>query len=66
MPNVMAPSVQHRKVWLIPTAGVPCSKAAKTRNSLKLAGVPKLPDRSQLLVAEVHHIVGTSAGDIGV
>ena len=32
------PVVQCRKVWLAPTAGVPCSNAAKTRNPLKLAG----------------------------
>ena len=38
----MAPSVQRRKVWLTPTAGVPCSNgnAAKTRNPLKFVGVP--------------------------
>jgi len=29
------------KVWLTPSAGVPCSNAAKTRNPLKLAGVPR-------------------------
>jgi len=46
----VAPSVQRRKVWLTPTTGVPCSNAAKTRNPLKLAGCPKLPDRSQPLV----------------
>jgi len=34
------PSVQCRKVWLTPTTGVPCSNAAKTRNPLKLAGMP--------------------------
>jgi len=28
-------------VWLTPTTGVPCSNAAKTRNPLKLAGLPK-------------------------
>ena len=28
-------------VWLTPTTIVPCSKAAKTRNPLKLAGVPQ-------------------------
>jgi len=28
-------------VWLTPTAGVPCSNGAKTRNSLKFAGVPQ-------------------------
>ena len=37
----MAPSVQRRKVWLTPTTRVPCSNAAKTRNRLKLAGVPQ-------------------------
>ena len=37
----MAPSVQRRKVWLTPNTGVPCSNAAKTRNPLKLAGVPQ-------------------------
>jgi len=53
MPNVMADlpnihvggalcsTVQHRKVWLTPTAGVPCSNAAKTRKPLKLAEVPQ-------------------------
>jgi len=29
------------KVWLTPTTRVPCSNAAKTRNSLKFAGVPQ-------------------------
>ena len=28
-------------VWLTPTARVPCSNAAKTRNPLKFAGVPQ-------------------------
>ena len=32
------------------TTWLPCSNAAKTRRPLKLAGVPKLPDRSQPLV----------------
>jgi len=31
----------HTAVWLTPTAGVPCSNAAKMRNPLKLAGVPQ-------------------------
>jgi len=34
-------SVQRRKVWLTPTAGVLCSNGAKTRNPLKFAGVPQ-------------------------
>jgi len=29
------------KVWLTPTTRVPCSNAPKTRNLLKLAGVPQ-------------------------
>jgi len=33
--------VQRRKMWLTPTAGVPCSNAANTRNPLKLPGVPQ-------------------------
>jgi len=32
-------------VWLTPTASVPCSNAAKTRNPLKLAGVPQTNER---------------------
>jgi len=39
LPNIGGPSVQCRKVWLMPTARVPCSNAARTRNLLKLAGV---------------------------
>ena len=37
-------------VWLTPTARVPCSNAANTRNPLKCAGCPKLSNRSQPLV----------------
>jgi len=37
----VVPSVQHHKVWLTPTTGLPCSNAAKTRKPLKLAGVPQ-------------------------
>ena len=38
---LVAPSVQRRKVWLTPNTGLPCSNAAKTRNPLKLAGMPQ-------------------------
>jgi len=31
----------QRDVWLTPSTRVPCSNAAKTRNPLKLAGVPQ-------------------------
>jgi len=41
LPNIVAPSVQRRKVWLMPTTAVPCSNVAKTRNPLKFAGVPQ-------------------------
>jgi len=46
----VAPSVQHRKVWLMPTTRVPCSNAAKMWNLLNLLGSPKQPNRSQPLV----------------
>jgi len=39
--NIVAPSVQRRKVWLTPTTRVSCSNAAKTRKPLKFAGVPQ-------------------------
>ena len=32
-------------VWLTPTTRVQCSNAAKTRNSLKLSGVPQTNER---------------------
>ena len=41
LPNIVAPSVQRRKVWLTPNTKVPCSNATKTRNPLKFAGVPQ-------------------------
>ena len=31
-------------VWLTPTTRVPCSNDAKTRNTLKFAGVPQTPE----------------------
>jgi len=37
-------------VWLMPTTRVPCSNAAKTRNSWNYLGSPKLTKRSQPLV----------------
>jgi len=40
--------VQRRKVWLTLTAGVPCSNDAKTRNPLKLAGVPQTTGVGQI------------------
>ena len=39
-------------VWLTPTTRVPCSNAAKTRNQLKLPGVPQTNERSQPLVGK--------------
>jgi len=59
---LVAPSVQRRKVWLTPTTGVPCSNAVKTQNPLKLAGVPKLPNRSQSLVGRSFPYYGDMCG----
>jgi len=41
LPNIGGASAQRHKVWLTPTTRVRCSNAAKTRNRLKLAGVPQ-------------------------
>jgi len=38
LPNIGGASVERRKVWLTPTAGVPCSNA----ETLKFAGVPQI------------------------
>jgi len=35
------PLFKRRKVWLAPTARMPCSNEAKTRNPLKFAWVPQ-------------------------
>ena len=37
--------VFNAAVWLTPTTRVPCSNAAKTRNTLKLPGVPQTNER---------------------
>jgi len=50
--------------WLTLTTGVPYSNAAKTQMPLKLAGVSKLPDRSQPLVSRSSPYCGASGGDI--
>ena len=52
MPNVMAalPNTGGVLCSTPPTTRVPCNNAAKTRNPLILAGVPKLTNRSQPLV----------------
>jgi len=44
LPNIVAPSVQCRKVWLTPTTRVLCSNAAKTWKPLNFAGVPQTPE----------------------
>ena len=57
---------QRRKVWLSPNTGMPCSNAAKTRNPLRFAEVPKLANGSQPLEDQVHHITRTCGEDIAV
>ena len=34
----------RRKVWLTPNTRVPCNNAAKTRNPLRLGGVPQITE----------------------
>jgi len=73
MPNVMAdpakyevaPSIQRRKVWLTPTTEVPCSNAAKTRNTLKLSGVIQTTGPISAASGQKFTILwGKSGGDI--
>jgi len=47
LPNTGDPSVQRRKLWLTPTTRCRAvgPNAAKTRNPLKLAGVPQTNER---------------------
>jgi len=54
-------------VWLTSTTRVPCSNAAKTRNPLKFAAVPKTRRQiSAVSKAEVQHIMKTCGGGIDV
>jgi len=75
MPNVMAdlPSTggaicsTPQSFAVAKYTGVPCSNAAKTRNPLKLPGVPQTNEMiSAVRRAKVHHIVGTCGDDIAV
>jgi len=54
------------KVWWASGERRRCSNEGNTRNPLKFAGLPKLPNRSQPLVGRSSHIVGTSGEDIAV
>ena len=62
----VAPSVQHRKVWLTSNTGMPCSNAAKTRNPLKFAGVPQTRQRISATSGPKYTIIimMTCGGDI--
>ena len=44
LPNI-GDALLNAAVWLTPTTRVPCSNAAKTRNPLRLAGVPQTNER---------------------
>jgi len=48
-------------VWPMPTAGVPCSNAAKTRNPLKFVGVPQTPEPISA-ASGLKFTTGTSGG----
>ena len=41
LPNIGGALYPLREMWLTPNTRVSCSKAAKTRNPLKFAGVPQ-------------------------
>ena len=66
LPNIGGACVQHRKVWLRPPTRESCSNAAKTRNPLKLAGLPQTNERSQPLVVRSLPYCKNAWGDITV
>jgi len=41
LPNIVGALCSAPQSWLTPTTTVPCSKAAKTQNPLKFAGMPQ-------------------------
>jgi len=51
-------------VWLTPTTRVPCSNAAKTRNPLKLAGVPQTNETISAASRRKFKILWGHLGDI--
>jgi len=52
-------------IWLTPTTRVPCSNAAKTRNPLKLPGVPESNETISAASGPKFTILwGTCRGDI--
>jgi len=53
-------------VWLTPTARVPCSNAAKTRNPLKFAGVPQTRQQISAANGSKLAIMWKRGGDITV
>jgi len=53
LPNIGGASVQRPKVWLMPNTGMSCSNAAKKRNPLKFAWVPKT--RQQISAVSNHN-----------
>jgi len=55
---------EYRWRPLFNAAKLPCSNAAKTRNQLKCAGVPKLVNRSQPLVSRSSPYCGGHVEDI--
>ena len=51
-------------VWLTPTTTVPCSNAAKTRNPLKLPGVPQTNETFSAASGPKFTILWGHVGDI--
>jgi len=45
LPNIVGALLSTQQVWLTLTTTVLCNNAAKTRNPLKLAGVPQTNER---------------------
>jgi len=66
LPNIAGVSVQRRKVWLAPTARMPCSNEAKTWNPLKFAWVPQTTEPISPASGPKFTILWGCGGDIAV
>ena len=51
-------------VWLMPTTRVPCNNAAKTRNTLKLPGVPQTNEKISAASGRKYTILWGHVGEI--
>jgi len=64
LPNICGALCSTLQSWLTPTTTCRAVTLPRRGSRCNYLGCPKLPKRSQPLVGQVHHIVGTCGGDI--